>query len=157
MLARHRPCCWPLCSDRLCRTVQARSRRCFRLFRRMSCWSLTHIKDSSCGLAHSVTTTPRKLLSPAVPRLSLEPIPPSLALKAFFDTVQPAAKRINAMPIVYDGYCEQWASRMPDSIRRQASATVPPCARTISASRSLPIISSGLCFLTIPFLLPGHF
>jgi hypothetical protein len=29
----------------------------------------------------------------------------------------------------------------------QPSAVVPPCASTISASRSLPIISSGVCFL----------
>ena len=27
--------------------------------------------------------------------------------------------------------------------RRHASAVVPPCAKTVSASRSLPIISSG--------------
>jgi transposase len=33
------------------------------------------------------------------------------------------------------------------AIRRHASAVVPPCASTISTSRSLPIISSGLCFL----------
>lgn len=40
---------------------------------------------------------------------------------------------------------------------RHASATVPPCANTISASRSFPMISSGLCFLAIPFLLRGQF
>ena len=34
-----------------------------------------------------------------------------------------------------------------------ASAVVPPCANTISASRSLPIISSGLCLLPISKLL----
>lgn len=67
--------------------------------------------------------------------------------KVVFDGAGMTEQDANAMRTVYDGYCEQWASRMPDSIRRQASATVPPCARTISASRSLPIISSGVCFL----------
>ncbi|RYE55891.1 MAG: aldo/keto reductase, partial [Rhizobiaceae bacterium] len=33
------------------------------------------------------------------------------------------------------------------AIRRHASAVDAPCASTISTSRSLPIISSGLCFL----------
>lgn len=44
----------------------------------------------------------------------------------------------------------------PGTGKSQASATVPPCASTTSASRNLPIISSGLCFLAIPFLLRGH-
>src|SRR3546814_10381210 len=39
------------------------------------------------------------------------------------------------------------SSDLLTAIRRHASAVVAPCARATSASRSLPIISSGRCFL----------
>lgn len=51
--------------------------------------------------------------------------------------------------LAHDADCDTVAAATLAGLRRHASAVFQPCANTISASRRLPIISSGLCLLPI--------
>lgn len=67
--------------------------------------------------------------------------------QALLDRIQSeTAALLDSRPTRADGELTN-RELLADAIRRHASAIEAPCASTISTSRSLPMISSGLCFL----------